>query len=306
MESFDICRDYTSILIENTVDYNIFSAFDEVTVFNEQDSVTQGEYYIDVDFCMANGTAKFSKGWYPTVLINYALENSYIAKSNIKYCVRASMYIKHDAFSKFAKDILTMFPDQEGSKPLVNCFIGQLNQQYVTKSKGCVTDDYNVAMGVLLNESEKKQSPKVYQVKDLYFIRSEYKEKKVSGNVPIYRHIIASSYIKIDKLYHHVCKKDTLVIAYNTDSIKVINPKQFTLKDEPYAGDIRREYEINIKGTFFDDLEMNNAFKYTPTKWNEIQENKENYNEIVDFVGKNSCMVVGMAGSGKTEIIKKI
>jgi len=199
-----------------------------------------------------------------------------------------------------------MFPDQEGSKPLVNCFIGQLNQQYVTKSKGCVTGDYNIAMGVLLNESEKKQSPKVYQVKDLYFIRSEYKEKKVSGNVPIYRHIIASSYIKIDKLYHHVCKKDTLVIAYNTDSIKVINPKQFTLKDEPYAGDIRREYEINIKGTFFDDLEMNNVFKYTPTKWNEIQENKENYNEIVDFVGKNSCMVVGMAGSGKTEIIKKI
>lgn len=160
--------------------------------------------------------------------------------------------------------------DNDVTKTLINCFIGFLNQQYMTSVKGCVTSDHQSAMCALFSELGKGRTTKVHNVNELYFVRSEFKKKKSEVNVPIYRHVLASSYIELDKLYHAVCDENTVVAAYNTDSIKVQNPKSFVLKDKPVPGDIRKEEHSEVKGTFFDDLPIHDAYEFVQPEWKVI------------------------------------
>jgi len=73
----------------------------------------------------------------------------------------------------------------------------------------------------------------------------------LEGHVPIWRHIIASSYILLDKLHEQVCGPDTIVLGYNTDAIKVSNPRNdFTPVEKSAAvpGDIIREPVARLRG----------------------------------------------------------
>jgi len=305
IESFDICRDYTSILIENETPFNVFSCFDEVRPFTGQELVP-GEYYINKTILMGKNTIKLSRGWYPLVFVKYALENEYITKKNIKFVQAASSSLKADVFKSFASGLFEMFPIE--SKQLNNCFIGDLNTISKRQMRGCVTDSYEVAMGLYFGEVQEGMQPKVFKVQDLFFIRSKMETRMTNGNVPIWRHIIASSYIKLDKLHKAVCNKATQFICYNTDSIKVVAPRPSIyekLSVEPKPGDIRLEEDAqDIRGRYFDQLPEHEEYELKVQKQNMMKENEYNYQKIVERTQERSCLVIGEPGSGKTEMIK--
>jgi len=323
LQSFDVSRCYTSVLINNSDYYNVFSPFDGPVKFDDNLNFVPGEYYVNKDFFFGGGTIKIALGWYPWVLIKYAIENGHINRNDITYYIKASYLLAAGTFKMFAEDTIGLFNDSsrdpnanklEGSataKSMVNHFIGGLNLQYTTSTKGCITQDFDCAMGVVFSEKEKGREAKIHQVNDFFFVRSEFKVRKQQTSVPIYRHILASAFIELDKLHKAVCTEDSVVVAYNTDCIKLYNPRYvesiITKKSKDLVpGDIRLEDEVGlIKGTLFEKLEPNDPFVYETPQWNYQDETNDNYDDIAAFVKDNSCLVSGMGGCGKTELIKR-
>jgi AAA domain len=325
LEAYDITRAYTSVLINNTMDWSIFSAFDNPTAYAGDDlqpgdqqpelQLPAGEYVIKRDFTMGNGTIKIFAGPKPANLVDYALSHGYITKQDISHYIKPSHVIRHDAFKAFAESVIDVFGGDGNAKMLINCIIGQWNSQYNKSSKGCITDNYETAMGVTFQEIERGRRPMVHRVDDLYFVRSEFREKKLAGHVPIYRQIIAASYIELDKLHSAVCTPESIVVAYNTDSIKVVRrgASAVQLSDSPKPGDIRREARAEVKGTFFQDLiDPSSVYEYQKPEWSRFREGDVaagpgaamSYDEIVQMVKGESVCVSGMAGSGKTHLIQ--
>ena len=79
----------------------------------------------------------------------------------------------------------------------------------------------------------------------------------------------------------------SLVVAYNTDSIKVLNPLDIALPEDPKPGDIREEETCKVRGTPFDEIVENLEYIYKKPEWKMVETDK-------------SCLVTGMPGSGKT------
>ena len=296
LKCFDYRRNYTDILINNEVDYNVFHDFNQIEEFDG--NLTEGEYYIKRVCYLGNNTIKISLGWWPFVLVKYLIEVGSITIEDIPYIIRPSYKLPAKTFSKFANKIYDLFKDI-GAKPLNNYFIGELNKQSIKKTKGCVTDSYATAMGLLTHYLEQGKDIKLYQVGKLYFLRLNHREKLFSGHCPIWRHIIASSYIKLDKLHKAVVGPETKVIAYKVDSIKVLRPLDIELKDDndQIPGDIHSETASKPQGYLINDLEIKPEYKFVKPEWKIVPEDLE-------FVKKNSCLVQGVGGCGKTEMNK--
>ena len=100
-------------------------------------------------------------------------------------------------------------------------------------------------------------------------------------------------------MYKRVCNKDTRVICYNTDSIKVINPKPMVIKQKKDCelGDFHEEFSTKIRGQLMCDLPKHQTYVF---------ENKQYKTVDTKFAETNSCVVTGMPGSGKSHAIKQI
>ena len=294
--SLDIKRDYPSILIKNRVDFNVFHHMDEIRPcnFSKIGDLRPGEYYIRNDFYMADGTIFVSKGFWPLVLVLYALKHHYIALSDLTYCILASQVLKHDCFKKFCLDTIAKYPT--ASKALLNHWIGDFGKQYNKTSKAEVTDSWKIAYAMY------KQDPSIelHPFGNIWFMRKTTKERVLSGHVPIHRHIIAASYIELDQMYKKVRSRspDLVVLGYNTDSIKVRNLGDFVAVEKEFAkpGDIVQEENCFIKGHAIDELKRNPEYCHEFGGWDRM-----GVEEFAETEGGASALVSGMPGSGKTQ-----
>ena len=99
-KSIDIRRCYTSVLMNNTEPWAVFSAFDciEPVTVTCVDDIKVGEYYIQPTwvnpktkeklkletFQMGKGNIVLSQGFYPSAFVKYALENSLTSILNLR------------------------------------------------------------------------------------------------------------------------------------------------------------------------------------------------------------------------------
>jgi hypothetical protein len=321
IEGLDIARAYSSAVIENTHDYPVFSPFDDICPLNINTILTVGEYIIDCDFTTCGGHVKYSKGRYPLPLVEHAIAKKYIMRSNVTHQYKALRHLAHDTFKPVVEDFNNIFGSRVSvSKTLSNCLIGSLNQRYVTSVKGCLTMDYDCAMGVVLNETTLGRTPTVQHVSDHYVIHSEYRKEKPFTNMPIYDHILAVAAIKLDKLYEDVCggNPEAELVSITVDAIKVYRPNRIAFKDpkELLPGDYRPEVVTCIKGKFPEEFESNPPFTYVRPIWTTCHEyykpeqvdefGKGNFKDIVRLAYSKPCLVNGKAGSGKSEVLKRI
>jgi len=91
-------------------------------------------------FYSGNQTMKVQRGWYPTVLIRYALENGYLMHSEMKFQRIASRHLPADFFKQFATDMYAL-PDSVASKNLPNMLVGALGVRYTKKTRGALRVD---------------------------------------------------------------------------------------------------------------------------------------------------------------------
>ena len=262
VDSYDVYRAHTGVIINNKTPYSIFNHMDEVKDFQGVPAsglLEPGEFYLSRDVTLAGGTIYILSSWYPTVLMNYLISKNVITGADIKYQLIASSHLPADHFKKFGEVCHNDFKDHMGKQP-VNCYLGGLNKLESKHSSGCVTNSFEVAMGCVFDEryhGKADVSTKVYDVNGLYFLRRSHAEKVLSGNAPIYRHIIASTYIMLDQLHETLAGPTSTVVAYHTDSLKIINanPIELKAKADLVPGDIRLEICGNPQGTYLKDHE---------------------------------------------------
>ena len=306
--SIDITKAYTSFLLNNDFPYAVTSSFDAVRpcVIETADDIKPGYYYIENDFVMEHYIVEF-RGWKPAVLVKFAIEQGYIKSSEVSYALESRGSLPADTFKPFVEFILKEFPKKSKgdniAKSLINMFVGCLGSVYSRTETAGVTNDLLTALATLQEHCHKKAT--LDPVKDLYIVRVVEEIMKDHGNMPIYQHIIAMGRIALAKMTKAIVIPDTVVYSYNTDAIKVggkINWEtvvEKTLDTEP--GKWCLEESKKISGLSCSELER----LYRPKEYEHKQvEINRTVDASVDRT-KNS-LTIGEAGSGKTEMIKRI
>ena len=291
LKSFDICKCYTSILLENDTPYNLFNMFDDAIPF-ENAKLVPGEYCLREEVWMAE---ILITQWQPLVMIQYLLDQKIIKMTDITHYIPASATLKPDIFVPVVETMMNKFPSSY--KHLVNHYIGSLNRRVVKSTNVSVTDSFETAIATKMHDDRVQ----IVKANNLWLLREEIKEDVSSGHSPIWRHIIAMNLIKLHKLHNQVVGPNTKVISYNTDCITVSDPEARDIKTKAEAkhGDVCEENVKFIKGTRIADLERFEKWVYDPKPWNTISQQ-----ELLE-TGK-PALVCGMPGCGKSVILRQM
>ena len=236
--AWDINKSYADVLLTNTHDYNIFTEFDDVQVYRNED-IVNGEYYTSKRFEMSEGSDIWiENGFYPHNFIIYCLENKYISKIDITYCIKASYKLPARTMQKFINLIKNDSLQISDFKRLINFFIGTLGQKWTKKDTAINTNDLDTALytmteqelegfDVELDWHEQESTGEI-----LYQVRSRKSTMNLNTSLPIHRSIICGGIMNLDKLYKKIAAPNMLVVGYCTDSIKVLYLE--TLPEELY------------------------------------------------------------------------
>ena len=309
---FDVCKSYASGILNNTTDYAIFQPFDEVKPFTRDCEMVAGEYYISVDIKI-NKSMKMSKGYYPLVFVNELLNRKVIKKSQITMYIPAKLFIKADVFKCFVEHIYTKYAEDDAKK-IINFFIGSLGTKYSKIDTGCITTEFDIACALEIQYKDHNISIDKYE--ELYFVRAQTKSKKFNTALPIHRHIMCLGIINLINLHDAVVSPSSKVICFNTDSIMVKyqeTDEEFEIKNLLKSNDsllsslgkIRTE-DWKIKCNVITEIESKELETFKPVEWNHVHEG-DNFNDFCESIKNvSSAVIIGIAGSGKTEIIKNL
>ena len=309
---FDICKSYSSVLLNNDTVYPIFQQFDEVKLYNPKQELLAGEYYINKQIKLCDGTMVYPQGFYPLNFTKYLLEKEIITKKNITHCIIAKQFLKADQFKEFVKHIYTTYEASE-AKQLVNNFIGDLGTKYIKSDKGCITSSFEIACALLFQEKNNNNDIVIDQHNGLNFVRIKTKTPKYNTGLPLHRHIICGGIINLANLYYKIKTPQNMVVAFNTDSLmlKGTTPQDFTTTDSSSKnilqsiGSIRKE-DWKIKGRHHDTFEDNDPYIHKKVEWNKQTEG-DDFKLFCDTINKqSSAVIIGGPGCGKTEVIKSI
>ncbi len=313
--SYDCHRNFTSAYMFNKHGFPVYTSMDKKEKYNNQDLVC-GEYYVAKSFYIANKTQKYPRSWYPYHFVQYCIENGYITHDDITMQHLASFKIPADHFSDFVTEMYEKYPSE--SKDIVNHMNGFFGRSEMKFIKGCFTDDVISAMAVINDELEQGKECDLDYCNGLYFVQSKKSAILHEGHVPIHRHIIASSYILLDKLHNEITRKfpTCKVLSYAVDAIKIFrsdNEDNDLLYVKPggmfpsavkttVPGMIFREYSPLIRGYYMENEDFAKRPKdnIEDLKWNIIDETRTNIKTIDSKIQNESCLVNGVGGSGKT------
>ena len=302
-KSIDIRRCYSSVLMNNSEPWAVFSAFDcvePVSVTCASDIQT-GEYYIASDFFMGSGHMYMKRGFYPSVFVRYVLEHKYVKPAEVTYGIVARGSLPADAFKEFVERTIADYPDE--SKYLINMMVGCFGSLYARAETAGVTTDLMTALGTM--NAHKNEKPVLNCVGDLFILRMVKEQMKDFGDMPIYRSVIAQGIMALDKLTRDICLPDTEVIGYNTDAIKIRGSfnKAFVSDDAPIGGYHKEPVWFNgslkpLSGYSPSELmsEENPEYAYKPLT----------VYETTDTPIDGSALVIGPGGCGKSYTIKQL
>ena len=253
-----------------------------------------GKAIVDNTFYL--GKARYSRGAYPSFFVQYCLDQGAIQKSDVTHIQKSRSSIAGNTFSRMTKRLLKLFPVL--AKRMINPGIGAWGRRYSKVGKIAITDSFDVALGMI---AEDKDISLTEVGHSFWFMRKESKELLYKGNVALREHIVCMGHIKLHKLEKLVCNADTEVIAYNTDSIKVIRPSPlFKAVDKALAkpGDACVEGKINLRGTIISEMTEKCLFTREGLVW-------YNLHPIEIRMRRPSLMGVGKPGFGKSYVAQK-
>ena len=302
--SVDIRRCYSSIL-KNTKGFSWYALNGwETDVEYDGGDIVPGEYLIDSVMCCGR-TMKLGRGWYPHNVIQALLDKRIITKRHIKRQLKASRQIAPDVFVKFLEHIETTYPTD--GKNIVNAMIGILGISASTKVLSGATCDLETAMRTVANIIERGNEGNIIPMDDFNIVSETQRTWLNEGFMPIYRQVIGESIVKLIEMYNAiVIPGKTVVLGYNTDSIKVagkFNKRAVKDKQDCAWGD----YHIEKTGQYV----VCNGFSAEehPDKpeWvsggivNQVLED-----DAVSVLSKEGGLILGMGGCGKSYMMAEI
>jgi predicted GIY-YIG superfamily endonuclease len=289
IQSFDRRQDYASSLMDNPYEYAIDSVFDEIEPLGPNDPIVPGKAYVNTNFSL--GEQHYQIGFWPSFLVQYAIDEGLLKRENVTHIIRASRKLAADTFKDLTKKLMDKFP--ELAKRIINSGIGAWGRRFKKEGSVAITDSFEVALGMLVKDKDIKLTE---VGNSFWFLRKEKKELLFHGHVGLREHIVCLGRIKLHQMEKLVCNKNTEVIAYNTDSIKVLNSSyKAKSKAEAMPGEIYLEPKINLRGGTVVPRQPYTYYK----NWTNIE-------KIEAQMNRSSMLVEGQPGCGKSTLLKQM
>ena len=313
-DAFDIKKSYSSFLMNNTYEYPVFTVCDEVRPFNSDDDITPGLYYVDkVIYLTVDNKIFLDRGFYTHMTIDKAIKRGAITKDDIKHCIKAGHHHKSDYFKELVEFTFNNFGEKEAKK-IINSFTGSLGTRYSNETYGCITDDYDTAMGCFCEENINKRDCKTLLLNDYYFVRSVKKTRLDSDFIPFYMMIIEGGLWNLVDLHDNIYEPGVSEVIYcNTDCIGIKKPKESAFDIILQKG--IRPYEIG--GFRYEQWKprgksplflLNPAYDYYYDEplWNEYKEPEDYKEYLEDLKQMGSFFIQGDGGSGKSYTVVQL
>ena len=219
---FDANRFYSKCCIDNSEDFPMFTAFDQIVPYHGGD-IKCGEYIIK-EFTAYEIIFKCQMwGW---AAVKRLLELGHITKEDIIMERIARLTIRHNIMKEYIERINEL----TDSKQLINTMIGCLNTKERRFETGMVCLSYEEAFAHFLDRQGKGEEATintvVYGDMTTWHVRSMKTNRLEKDNSPIWRAIISNSHIKIIELMKDLQTEfgKTTLIAIHTDAVYVENP----------------------------------------------------------------------------------
>lgn len=244
------------------------------------------------------------EGWYINSIVKEALENNYINREDIILVMKCN----NSMVNPFPKVVDTLYEKYgNDAKLLVNSYIGTFGRTHTDVGYMYVNNSFDKII-----KHDKKQILEKYQVTKVDKIY-DYYMTIVPKTIPRYKHglLIYSQIVQSNRLliYKMALKMNGEIKQITTDSITVSNPV-FIPKDDPndFDGWKHEETKTQQATGSYTMKKIVKPYEKNPKiqtvkfvdEWNTSKCVKQilSHNENV--------MVTGMAGSGKSHIIKKL
>ena len=308
---YDIKRAYSSIMRDNNFEYPIFGVLDAKVHWPDGmptgDTIVPGEYYIQRSWAMAGGALLEDAGWYPAVLVNYALRRGYINKGDIVGMIKACATLPSDTFTTFTQHIHAEFPEE--SKSLLNRFTGMLGRRARETIRTGICADMETALATLHEIETRELEARISPMGDFYLVQEVAIYPLWNGHIPIYRHILASGHALLDDMYLRLATPSTTVLGFRTDAIIVdgaVRPDAVVpTSGEAAWGDIvfaKRGSDIQPRG--YDPFErpVRPREEWAGREPTILSEDDDSWRRIAIDGG----LILGQPGCGKTTQLGKL
>jgi hypothetical protein len=302
--SIDQKRQYLHLMLTNQDNYPVFTPFNDLEpiTLNATTTIVPGEYIVNKEIRLAGSNIKLPAGLYPAKMIKYCLEVKAIDYSDITHVVKAKATIPFDYFNA----VLTkMFANYDESKDCINQWLGTLGRFYNRTTTSGVSMDFQS----IRNLCDANTGMKNFRAGKLYFVHQQKETALSDGHHPIWRQIVCSSIMELDKTYHKVMTANTIPLGFKVDAFQFFGPMKESMVAKPKHECLPGDHHIetySLRGKFTSEI------NYPPIDYNLLNKQRQ-FNRlnvpVIDFVPQidpkdaiKGCFVDGSAGSNKTSV----
>jgi 5-methylcytosine-specific restriction endonuclease McrA len=241
---FDLTKCRKNIVLNNKFDYPVYSALDDVKVFDIEKlkHIPIGEYYVHT----GNLIPFKGNGWYSYVLVRFALEKNIIALEDITHAVLPSLHVRAESYNKFINHVYEKAGDDELAKMMINSWVGSLGTKETERRSLYFTRSGHEASYLESKDPEhiRVDTCTPETVEKFHQVWSVETIKQNDSYAPIYNQILDMEAIELHKITQILKSLGGEIVYVNTDNAIA----QFPIKNFP-------EDTLNkiAQTTFWDD-----------------------------------------------------
>lgn len=316
LQAYDMCKAYRYHLLNSKYPFCVYTTFDEVKSFQGQ-ILPISYYYVETtNLYPLNGN-----GWYPTQIIEDALHYQLIQSADIKLIYTASHSISVEKFQNMVNAVaLTFDLNSHEGKTIINSIIGMFNlMDYQKQSKIFTSSKLEAAYYLAMADSNtisRLTDTNLFEVTS----QSTYSLFMESAK-PIRSQIIANTNMSLWILEQRIQKlsPQIQIIGRKVDCICYQAPTEYHLPPDTTQCPIKivNQKDLNSfnNSKIMNYLEKQKTTYYKPYHISQFTTHRS-YKEITEiddfdqlavnlFNLKQSFRIEGLAGTGKTTLLKK-
>jgi hypothetical protein len=289
---YDINKHYKNVMLNPCDDWCIFDFNSTIEEKNLFDNVF-GLYFVET----TDLTLLHKDNWYSNTILQYAQDNG--IEFTCKFFIKGNR--QKNMFKEIIEKIETDIEDKAVKKMVINAISGSMGKTHSTNIKAILDTDTNRVWNDYIKLRNVEHKELYYKKFDKIHIVGEKTTKElVNNNVPIYIQILDFANINLHK---HIKSIGGTLIARKTDAFWIYEPINEPVIDDSIGGLKYEEKtyvgEMNTERNVVYNHDVNELIK------SEICDSND-YRKIIEIIKKKSFMLQGVAGTGKTFILKKI
>jgi hypothetical protein len=312
-DALDVNKQYSSILRNSQFPWCMYNNFSMPQPYSGK--IQDGFYFIETEnTCPCRGNS-----WYSRAIAEWLQKNNVAHK--IIYELIPSKTLPHDFFTEFVDSVIAETSD---FKHVINNFIGSLNKNRKPSTSVKVYADQIDAFADVWNRGSNYNEIELDEELKVYTAIKIDSHDLFQNNMPMNAQIIDLAAIQLADAIKHLESKGAVIRGYKADSITFKHKDKLEI-DLPTSslGGWKHEAVKELKGKVA-PRKCEKKYIYNP-RWNSVIYesmimNKDHWIDsesglveatsavdyIIDFASRESCMLSGEAGFGKSYILGKV